>query len=63
MKCTLTISRENSKAYWRKLVKFELKIMKETPEDTENGTKLNQELLFLANECSNHAKITTSGLL
>ena len=46
MKCTLTISRENSKAYWRKLVKFELKIMKETPEDTENGTKLNQELLF-----------------
>ena len=48
IKCLLTLSRENSKSYWSKLVKFELKIMKETPEDTENGPKIKPISTFLA---------------
>ena len=48
IKCTLTLSRENSTFCWSKLVKFELKVMKETPKDIEMAPKLNQYLLFLA---------------
>ena len=38
----------NSKSYWSKLVKFELKIMKETHEDIENGPQVKPISTFLA---------------
>ena len=62
VKCTLTLSKENSKSYRSKLAKFKIEIMKETSKNIENDPKSNQYLLFWPNECSNHANIAKSGL-
>ena len=48
IKCILTLSRENSKSYLSKSVKFELKIMKETPKDIENGLQIKPVSTFFA---------------
>ena len=48
IKCTLTLLRANAKSYGSKLVKFELKIMKENPEDIENGPQTKPISTFLA---------------
>ena len=47
IKCTITLSRENVKSYGSKLVKFELKNMKEIPKDIKNGPQIKPIFTYL----------------
>ena len=47
IKCTLTLSRENSKSYESKLVKFELKTIKKISKDIENGPQIKPVSTFV----------------
>ena len=47
MKYVLTLSREISKSYGSKSVKFEPKIMKKIPKDIENGIQIKPLSTFL----------------
>ena len=47
IKCTITLSRENVKSYGSKLVKFELKTMKEIPKDIKNSPQIKPIFTYL----------------